>query len=298
MIEYDIVLLTESRYDRPSKVDDYIRNILTEDGLLTKALESEGLRVFRTDWARPDFDWGSTRMAIFRTTWDYFHRFAEFSKWLEMAALSTRLLNPPELIRWNMDKHYLLDLKENGVNIPPTVFFETGTTDSLERLHAGSGWKETVLKPAVSGAGRHTYRLDQANLSAHESIFRQLIAQESMMLQPFQHNVVSKGEVALMVFGGKFSHAILKLAKEGEFRVQDDFGGTVHPYSPSPEEVAFAEEVVALCDPQPLYARVDVIRDNEGELAVAELELIEPELWFRMHPPAARLLAAAIARQL
>ena len=34
-----------------------------------------------------------------------------------------------------------------------------------------------------------------------------------------------------------------------------------------------------------------MIRDNRGELCVSELELIEPELWFRNYPRAAGLFA-------
>ena len=41
--------------------------------------------------------------------------------------------------------------------------------------------------------------------------------------------------------------------------------------------------------PMPAYARVDVIWNNKSELVVSELELIEPELWFRLNPHAAIL---------
>jgi hypothetical protein len=101
-----------------------------------------------------------------------------------------------------------------------------------------------------------------------------------------------------MLFGGTFTHAILKKAKAGDFRVQDDFGGTVHSYDPSPAEIAWAEQVVALCDPLPVYARVDAIWDKKQEPALAELELIEPELWFRYHPEAAEKLADALTKYL
>ena len=296
MKAYDIVLLTESRYEQPAEIDWYVQNILTEDGLVQRALEERGWRVGRFDWARPDFDWSVTRTALFRTTWDYFHRFAEFSAWLERAGAQTTLINPQALIRWNMDKHYLRDLEQRGVRTIPTVYIEQGESAGLRDLHRQTGWPETILKPAVSGAARHTYRLDPSNLDAHETIFRELTAVEAMMLQPFQQQIVERGEVAMVVVDGVFSHAVLKVAKKGDFRVQDDFGGAIYSYTPSAEEIAFAEEAVAACEPAPLYARVDLVTDNEGRLAVVELELIEPELWFRQHPPAAMALAEAIER--
>ncbi len=99
-----------------------------------------------------------------------------------------------------------------------------------------------------------------------------------------------------MLFDGKFTHAILKRAKKGDFRVQDDFGGTVHPFSPDAEQIEWAERVVTSCHPLPIYARVDAIWDNNTNLALAELELIEPELWFRYHPDATEKLADAVIK--
>jgi glutathione synthase/RimK-type ligase-like ATP-grasp enzyme len=84
------------------------------------------------------------------------------------------------------------------------------------------------------------------------------------------------------------------VAKPGDFRVQDDHGGTVHEYQPTQEQIALAERAVAACRPRPVYGRVDLIRDNDGRLAVMELELIEPELWLRFHPPAAEAFADGI----
>jgi len=292
--DFDVVLLTESRYHQPTEVDWYIENILTEDSMVKDALEKKGLKVTRVDWANPNFDWSSTEIALFRTTWDYFHRFDEFSNWLNEVSMKTRLINPAEQIRWNIDKHYLKDLSNNGINTTPTVYIEPGETINLQELHEKNNWEETVLKPAIAGAARHTYRLNQDSLSEHEIVFQELINKETMMLQPFQFNVVEQGEVAYMLFGGKFTHAVLKVAKPGDFRVQDDFGGTVHRYNPTQGEIEFAEKAVLVCDPLPTYARVDVITDNDDQLAVTELELIEPELWFRFHPPAADKLAETI----
>ena len=114
------------------------------------------------------------------------------------------------------------------------------------------------------------------------------------MLQPFQYDIINKGEVAFMLMNGIFTHAVLKKSKPGDFRVQDDFGGTLHDYTPTSEEIAFAEKAVAACSEKPLYARVDIINDNNGQLAVMELEIIEPELWFRRNPLSANFLASAI----
>lgn len=295
---FDVVILTESRYLNDSKTDDYKHNVYHEDRLVYHALEQIGLKTLRLAWDDMFFDWSSTKAVLFRTTWDYFDRFDEFSVWLENVSKQTTLLNSEAIIRWNIDKHYLLDLQNNGVHIAESHFIEKGANVTLEQLHDILNWKQTVLKPCVSGAARHTYKLSLENLSAHESIFQDLIKAEAMILQPFQHNIVSKGEVSMMVFNGNFTHAILKTAKAGDFRVQDDFGGSIEIYKPSEKEIVFAEEAVKACPELPIYARVDIIEDNIGELAILELELIEPELWFRHHKPAALALAKGVKEKL
>lgn len=291
---YDVVLLTQKKYVNPVEMDWYTQQVLTEDGLVQDALKAKGLRVIKKDWADPEFDWSTTKTALFRTTWDYFHRFNDFELWLNEVSAQTTLINPPKQIKWNMDKHYLLDLAEKGVPIVPSHFLKRGTNQKLSAIHAELGWTETVLKPTVSGAGRHTYRLNPENYTDHELLFTELIQKEDFMLQPFQKRIMTDGEVSHIVLGGKYSHSIIKLAKKGDYRVQDDFGGTTALYAALPDEKAFAENVVSVCNPQPLYARVDVIWDNNGDLALGELELIEPELWFRHNDKAADKLADAI----
>lgn len=296
-MKYDVVILTDNRYLEDSK-DTYKHNVFYEDDLVKQALINEGLNVIRLSWDDANFDWSTTKSVLFRTTWDYFDRFNEFSKWLDKVSTKTTLFNSKNIIYWNIDKHYLQDLKNNGVTIAETYFIEKNTETSLTQLHEKLGWSETVLKPCVSGGAWHTYKLNKANLERHEAVFSELLKTNSMMLSPFQHNIVEKGEVSMMVFNGEFTHAILKVAKPGDFRVQDDWGGTVHKYIPTAKEIEFAESVVKACPEFPIYARVDIFTDNHGNLAVLELELIEPELWFRYYPKAANVLAKAISKQL
>ena len=294
---FDIVLLTDNRLINDSP-DNHIHNAYYEDSLVAKALKSEGLKVTRKAWDDNSFDWSSTKSVMFRTTWDYHNRFEEFSQWLNRVSKQTVLINSEELIRWNVDKHYLLDLKSNGVLIPETEIIEIGSSTTLKMLHEKLGWEETVLKPCISAGAYNTYRLNLNNLEEHEIIFKELIKKEAMMLQPFQHNIVAKGEVSMMVINGQFSHAILKTPKKGDYRVQDDFGGAVHKYTPTQEEIHFAESITKACLTLPLYARVDIFINNNDELAVLELELIEPEMWFRHYPKAANLMAIALKNKL
>ncbi len=291
---FDVLVLTEQRYISPTETDIYIDNVLLEDQLVVEALQRTGLKTKRVDWADPEIDWSDTEAVLFRTTWDYFDQYPKFQKWMNATEKVTRMINPSETIHWNLDKHYLVDLQRNGINIPETMLIEKEDARTLQDLINETGWEDLILKPCISGGAKNTFRLNRANTTEHESIFRKLISEESFMIQPTQHYVLEEGELSLMVFGGKYTHAVKKIAKAGDFRVQDDWGGTVHLYAPSAEEIAFAEQTAKAVEPVPAYARVDIIRDNHGQLAIMELELIEPELWFRLDNSAADALAKTV----
>jgi glutathione synthase/RimK-type ligase-like ATP-grasp enzyme len=296
----DVALLTDRRYTATTAAegDWYLRNILQDDGLLQAALSELGISSVRVDWSRPDIDWSQFRCAVFRTTWDYFDRQVEFKKWFAVARTQTCLCNDAALIEWNMDKHYLVDLQAKGITIVPSRYIEQGESANLIEILLEMGWDEAIVKPCVSGAARHTYRFNHTNASDTDAIIDPLLEHESFLVQPFQESVLRSGEDTLIFFGSRYTHAVRKIAKPGDFRVQDDHGGKVYPHAASDEQIEFAQQALLACQPAPVYGRVDMIRDNDGNLAIMELELIEPELWLRNHPPSARVFAEALAIKL
>jgi len=295
MPKFDITLLTSSQYIKADSGDEFAETILEEDWLLTSALEKRGLKVTRTYWDNPEFNWADTKYVVFRTPWDYFNRYDEFEPWLKNTGKVTKFINPIEIINWNIDKHYMLDLEKAGINIPPTLFIEPGDTRKLSEITKELNWEEFILKPAISGGAWHTYRMNKSSISEHEAIFAELIQDRSMLVQEYQNSILTEGEVSYMVIGGKFTHAILKKGKVDDFRVQESFGGTIHEYFPTSEEIEFAQNVVRVSKPGIVYARVDVMRDNNGQLTLGELEVFEPALWFRSCPEAAEEFAEITA---
>ena len=291
MKKYDVVVLTDSRYVNPLKTNNYISNVLREDEWVINALKEKNLSVVKKDWNDSIFDWETTRSILFRSTWDYFDKFELFKKWFNKTKNKCLMINSTETIEWNIDKHYLLDLQEHQIPIPNSEFIKRGSSIDLSLLMQKKNWNEIVVKPTISGAAKNTYRLKEEEIIQFGPTWEKLIYKEDFIVQEFQNNVITEGEVAMIVIGGKFTHAVLKKAKEGDFRVQDDFGGSIAIYNPSEEMVKLAEKCTRILTPIPSYARVDIIWDNLRELAVSELELIEPELWFRLNPNAAQKLA-------
>lgn len=292
----DVVVLTDERYVNPQGTDQFIRNIVFEDQLVMTELINKGLAVKKVAWSDPNFDWKSTKYVLFRTTWDYAERFGEFADWLLDVSLKTKLINSYDLISWNLDKHYMGDLARSGVNVVETYFVEPKDERSLQDIYQETGWEKAILKPAISAASKDTFLLNTDNISDHASRFSELIDEEAMMIQPFQENILTQGELSLMMIGETFTHAVRKNAKDGDFRVQDDFGGTVNSHQASDDEIELALHAVRACETLPIYARVDMVRDKSNKPTLMELELIEPEMWFRMHPEAAELLGEEVAK--
>lgn len=292
----DVVILTDERYVNPSVAGEYVSNVMTEDQLVMDALAKRGITTQKVAWSDASFDWSSAKYALFRTTWDYAEKFISFKEWLLEVSTQTRLINSYETIIWNLDKHYLNDLKKSGVNVVETYFIEPGDKRSLQTLHTERNWNNTVLKPAISAAAKDTFKLTSDVIAQYEERYATLIQHEAMMLQPFLHDIIERGEVSLMMIEGEYTHAVLKRAKSGDFRVQDDFGGTVQDYNPTSEEIDLAKAAVNVCETLPMYARVDIVNDNYGNPAISELELIEPEMWFRKNHQAADLLAEGIKK--
>ena len=291
---FDIVILTDHRYVNPTTTNWYIDQVLLEDKLLQSALEEKGLSVCKKSWDDENFNWELTKYAIFRTTWDYFERFDEFSAWIEHTKERTTFINSANIINWNIDKHYLRDLSQHGIEITPTLFVEKGENVKLEELFQKSKWNEAIIKPAISGAARHTYRLKKNKYSNYENILNELKENECMLFQEFMSSITTNGEISIVIIRGKYTHAVKKIAKKGDFRVQDDHGGKVIQYTPTAEEIKFAEKCIAKCPFSPLYARVDIVYNNNNKPTLIELELIEPELWFRKNPKSAIYLANGI----
>ena len=278
---YDVVILTENRYINPKSTNWYIDQVILEDKLLLDELTNNNLRVCKKSWDDPNFDWTKAKHSIFRTTWDYFDRYDEFFNWLEKTKNKTNFINSYKTIKWNIDKYYLKELSEKGINVAPTIFIEQGKKTSLQQLFKQTKWENIVLKPAISGAARHTYKINKKNHTKYEKIFQKLISKESVLFQEYLKNITIEGEISLIMIGGEYTHAVKKLAKKGDFRVQDDHGGTVEKYIATESEISFAKQCLDKCPFSPVYARVDIVYDNNNLVSLSELELIEPELWFR-----------------
>ena len=254
---------------------------------------SKSIDVDVVAWNDPSVNWSNYNYLIFRTIWDYFEFPNEFSAWLDMLeSQNVKTLNPLSVIKRNQHKFYLQDLERQGIDIIPTVFIPKNTGLDLSFLKANS-WEKAVIKPAVSGGSYLTQLFSQSEIEDIEAEYATFAVQNDLLVQPFMPEIQEIGELSILFFKGKFSHAIVKKPKNGDFRVQSQFGGQYEIYEPDATLLATAQNIVETFSSDLLYARVDGIL-KDGQFLLMELELIEPDLYFDYHPDAKKNYLAAV----
>lgn len=267
------------------------------------ALQAVGVRMEVVDWDDPTVQWESFDLALLRSTWDYTERLREFLVWVDAAARCTTVLNPPAVVRWNTDKHYLRELARAAVPVVPSTFVEPGESAerALDSFLARHDCPEFVVKPTVSANSRDTERHARTRVEpAVAQAQRLLDAERSVLLQPYLDSVDRDGETSLIYFAGKFSHAIRKApvlppGVTGPPTIGLTVPERITPRVPGADELRVAEKALAaLPFETPLYARIDLIRDAGGAPTLLELELTEPSLFLVHALGAAERFAAVV----
>jgi len=281
------------------------RGLDEDEPPLHLALQKAGCNVQIAEWDDAKVDWASFDIALLRSAWDYAERVSEFLAWVERASKLTHVLNPLPVVRWNTDKHYLAELGKAGVAVVPSVFIEPGADASraLQAFLASYEHAELVVKPAIGAGSRDAARHRRGELGSTVAHIRRLLDEHrSVLLQPYLDRVDRDGETALMFFEGRFSHAIRKgpLLSPGGTATTGLFAPeSITPRVPGTDEMRLAEQVVAAIPfGTPLYARIDLIRDEKGVPCLLELELTEPSLFFAHAAESAEKFTAAVLRWL
>jgi glutathione synthase/RimK-type ligase-like ATP-grasp enzyme len=246
-----------------------------DEAPLLEALRRRGHEAAPLAWDDPQSDPGSFDLVVLRATWNYHLEPQRFLAWVDRTSRQARLVNPPAIVRWNLHKRYLLELQAAGVAVVPTTWIARGQPVSAREIQARTGWDDVVVKPAISAASYRTRRLSLQDADAFDEFVRSLCAERDVMVQPYLSSVEEHGERALVWIAGELTHAV---HKHPRFGGSDERVATAP--DPLPEERGLAAAALDRWRDQALYARVDVMRDDEGRLVVSELEMIEPSLFF------------------
>jgi glutathione synthase/RimK-type ligase-like ATP-grasp enzyme len=248
-------------------------NLSENDRLLIPFFQEKGFDIIPEIWDNPETNWEHYDAVLIRSTWDYYLKPEKFKAWVSQFLNSkTKLFNAPEIILKNSHKFYLKDLQDKGVNIIPTIFSsENVSVNDLKK------WEKVVIKPAVSAGSHETEVFENATIT--EEILEAKIGKGDWLIQPFLEEIQDAGEISMLFFGGNFSHAIQKVPKSGDFRVQKQFGAEYLKFEPSNELLSIAINIVKISGKESVYARIDGVMTKNGFLLM-EVEMIEPDLFF------------------
>ncbi len=269
--------------------------LFRDEQLLAEALDRRGIQAHALVWSSEEARTATPDLCLLRNTWDYYLHLEAFLAWAEDLSRRTRLWNPFPLVRWNAHKGYLLDLERRGIPVVPTALLPSGSACDLRGLAVERGWRDLVLKPAVSAGAHRTARFPEVADPAAQAHLDGLLADLDALVQPYQTAVEGYGERSFLFIDGELTHAVKRPAALTE---GVGIERTMARVRATPAEARLARETLAALPWTPMYARVDLVPDRDGASRVMEVEVIEPRLFLQEAPHAVERLADALIRSL
>ncbi len=242
-----------------------------------------GINVHQIPWTKNE-DWSKFDLVIIRSTWDYQKKWKSFIKVLEDIQLKTLLANSLDAVLWNVNKKYLKELEDNGFRIVKSMFYDEPIGKDWYPKNLGD---KLVLKPQISANADNTFILnDYEDYTRYISQFVNC----PYILQPYLGSIEKIGELSMFYFNGRYSHAVQKVPKLGDFRVQEEHGGKIYSIEPSENALNMGNSIISFLNnkfKQLLFTRIDLVKFQE-KWAIMEIELIEPSMYFPYHQDACR----------
>ncbi len=261
--------------------------------VLRRGFAPHGLTIDPVRWMEA-VDWTRFGAVLVNCAWDYQDRHEDFLATLDViAATGVPVFNSPAAVRWNIRKTYLREIEARGVPIIPTLWRDHPKASDIRDAMATFGADDVVLKRQVGGGARGQTRYTKASMPDDDPVL-----DRPGMIQPFVPSIATEGEYSFLFIDSVFSHALIKRAAQGDYRIQEAYGGTSQPITPTPNDLHQASAVLDALDESPLYARVDMVRGANGALLLMELEVIEPYLFPQDGPGIGSMLGEALAKRI
>lgn len=257
--------------------------------LMLDVLGDSGIDVSIDAWDDVSVEWSRFDLCLLRSTWNYHVKPDNFIDWCKCTAGVTRLENSVAVVRWNIHKAYLLELESKGLPIVPTAILNQGDSRQLRDVCGELGWDDVVVKPCVSAGSANTMRFGIDQFDAGEVFLHELASKRDVMIQPFMKSVESGGERAAIMIGDELTHAIEKAP-----RFHDDEESVSEAKDVTGTERQMLESALRCVPGDVLYARLDTMKGDDGEMLISELEVIEPSLFLLQSERAQRAFVREI----
>ena len=289
---------------------EQFRDVDPDLPFLLAAMAVHGLQVDVRSWRDPDVSWSRFDAVVMRSPWDYSEDVDAFRTWLKMVKGRAKFFNCPDTIEWNLDKSYLIDLASAGVPVVPTRLCRS--IAEVQAAIVGTDAPELVIKPTVSAGARDTGWFQRGDPAAVRLANHILVMDKAVLVQPFVASVATRGETALVYFGGRFSHAVAKgpLLEAGGGLAGGTYTEVVAETDPTPAQRQVAESVLHAstagirargCNCRvatPLYARIDLVSGDDDCPLLLEAELFEPTYFLNLAPQGADRFAQSLVERI
>lgn len=269
----------------------HLPDLAPDDQELLHALHRLGMATEVAVWDDPAVDWAAAPVTVVRSVFDYHLRHAEFISWVDQVEPVTSLYNPPDIIRWNSHKSYLLQLAQDGFPIIPTESVDQGSVVDLRAVLTARSWTVAVVKPAVSASAHGTMQVTADNLDEAQAHLDGLAHQGDALIQPYLYDFETTGETSVIWLGGERTHCV---RRPSGMHTSLEVAHIGAPLEPTAGELKLARAAYEWISPTPLYARIDLLHTRDYGLLVLELELVEPALYLRHSTTVADRFAAAV----
>ncbi|OQE24474.1 hypothetical protein PENSTE_c007G00571 [Penicillium steckii] len=281
--------------------------------ILPRMLSDRGASITTKRWIDEDILVSILEYDIVTFLWaeDYIQHPTEFREFLtqskkKIESISTSanrpcFVNPIELVQWNMDKRYLLEMQDAGFDIPKTEIFEAQSFGCSSALHQRlcefqcSG--RVVLKPAISASSTNTRLIQDISApSAEDFTYLNMCIEgglgSSLVVQQFEPSI-AEGEYSFTFVGQTLNHVVLKTPRSGDFRCQSELGGSLDHKSIEEIDIttlSIVKSIFAMLRDRfgstqtgkMGYVRVDGLVTKNRPFIVMEIEAIEPHLYFEI----------------
>lgn len=273
-----------------------------DDQIVLTALAQRGISAQVVAWDDPTVSWtGST--VLIRSTWDYDQQLRAFLSWGSSVAKQGCLWNPLPAVWWNIHKSYLRALAHRGIPTIPTYWLAQGAQPNLPRLMEQRGWQQVIIKPAVTLNGSGCLQINAPDQYAVGQVHLDTLLQnQDVLVQPFLKTIREQGERSLIWINNQWSRCAIR--KYAVRRSTDGMPGNEEVFPAGEDELLLADqtlrcalELMGVPREELLFARVDLVRDEQGQLRLMELKVIEPILYLTFLPNAAKRLVDAIVQR-
>ncbi|MHA7818937.1 MAG: ATP-grasp domain-containing protein [Erythrobacter sp.] len=277
---------------RQRRTDAYEHDLMV--AALEPALTERGMSLRVIDWEADLSEFEDVDLALLGSSWNYQDKHEAFLVRLDaLEAIGIAVCNPAEVVRWNSRKTYLQELAERGVATIPTLWLDDPDGDDIRAAMREFGCDRLVVKRQIGAGAEGQLLFKQGDLPAPGWRYG-----HKAMLQPFLPTIEKEGELSMIMIDGEFNHALRKIAASGDYRIQSLYGGSEQDYAPTEQDIAQVRAIIdALPFAPPLYARIDMLRADDGTLLLMEAEMIEPYLYPEQGAQLGSSLARAIAKR-